>query len=367
MVIKIKNYNKEHCYIKYTKNKHSAIEMSNNGINVGYIDESKFIILPSKDKICLCEEEIESLNSLGEGSILEMEMGGAYVCFDTNVNDNALFITNQCNSNCIMCPISEIARQTSKIENIENLIAISELIPNENHHITITGGEPFLLKKNIFILFEYLRNNLTNVEFLLLTNGRALADEKYFNLFKTYRPHKLLVGIPLHGNNAQLHDLITQAPGSFNQSVVAIKRLIKSDIATELRIVVSKLNIDYMQEIAEYIAEELNGIHIVTFIGLEMLGSARKNLEKVWIDYRNAFKGIEKSINLLIKNGIDVQLYNFPLCCVEKEYWLLCKRSISDYKIRYLPECEFCVRKESCGGLFQGTYRLMEGIVEALE
>ena len=37
---------------------------------------------------------------------------------------------------------------------------------------------------------------------------------------------------------------------------------------------------------------------------------------------------------MLIANGINVGLYNFPLCSVPKAYWGLYKKSISEYKIR---------------------------------
>ena len=52
---------------------------------------------------------------------------------------------------------------------------------------------------------------------------------------------------------------------------------------------------------------------------------------------------------------IDVQLYNFPLCKVERNYWALCAKSITDYKIRYNSQCETCNVKSVCGGVFGTT------------
>ena len=63
-------------------------------------------------------------------------------------------------------------------------------------------------------------------------------------------------------------------------------------------------------------------------------------------------------IEMLIANGINVGLYNFPLCSVPKAYWGLYKKSISEYKIRYAPICETCRMKNLFGGVFQSALSL---------
>ena len=37
----------------------------------------------------------------------------------------------------------------------------------------------------------------------------------------------------------------------------------------------------------------------------------------------------------IIKSGITVNLYNFPLCNIDKRLYSIANRSITDYKIRY--------------------------------
>ena len=91
-----------------------------------------------------------------------------------------------------------------------------------------------------------------------------------------------------------------------------------------------------------------------------MLGSAFINQNEVWIKYSEAFQCSKEAIKLLIKNGIDVALYNFPLCAVEKEYHYICCKSITDYKIRYNIECDQCRLKDACGGVFAGTLKMAE-------
>ena len=89
------------------------------------------------------------------------------------------------------------------------------------------------------------------------------------------------------------------------------------------------------------------------------MGNAAKNKGSVWIDYREAFFKSKKAIQLLVRNGVDVKLYNFPLCAVEREYWGICMKSISGYKVKFGPECDLCNVKSLCGGVFASTHSVV--------
>lgn len=101
-------------------------------------------------------------------------------------------------------------------------------------------------------------------------------------------------------------------------------------------------------------------------MAMEMTGSAYINRLNVWIPYKKSFQIIENGIKELLENEIDVKLYNFPLCTVKKRYWTICEKSISKSKIRYSDICESCLYKNSCGGVFAGTYQLEKDELEAI-
>lgn len=63
-----------------------------------------------------------------------------------------------------------------------------------------------------------------------------------------------------------------------------------------------------------------------------------------------SFQKAKTAIEILVTSGIDVQLYNFPLCAVEHDYWRLAAKSITEYKIRYMEACDECSVKPICGG-----------------
>ena len=89
------------------------------------------------------------------------------------------------------------------------------------------------------------------------------------------------------------------------------------------------------------------------------MGNAAINRESLWVDYSEVFQKSKAAIDLLVKAGIDVQLYNFPLCALDRGYWHIAAKSITDYKVRFMDECEECFVKEICGGFFYSTKQVM--------
>lgn len=276
-------------------------------------------------------------------------------------DDYTIFVTNHCNSNCIMCPMSEKERSLRHPElNYEYLMKQCRDIPVDTKHVTITGGEPFLFGRKIFEALHYLRDNFEDIPYLFLTNGRAFSIDGFSSQYIDSIPPQTLTGIPIHGSCAEKHDFITQAPGSFEETEKGLYLLLEKHAQIELRIVASKLNIQDITSIAKLIADHFVGVHAVRIMGLEMLGNARKNLPQVWIDYRESFPYIREAVEILVDADIDVQIYNYPLCCVEPPYWGICKKSISPDKVRYAEQCNNCSKKDACGGVFLGTLRLLE-------
>jgi len=277
--------------------------------------------------------------------------------YNTKSHDNALVTTLRCNSNCVMCPCSENSRRNADISSFYEIKEKLRYFPREMGFLTITGGEPTLLKEDFFRLLKVLQLNFPKTQFQLLTNGRAFSDYSFTHRFIENIPDNIYTGIPLYGFDEVSHDTITQSKGSFKQTVVGIHNLLHFDIDIEIRVVLSRLNIDNISKIAKYIIKYFPRVHSVKFMGLEMLGNAVKNKELVWMPYDEIAKKAEEAINLLVFNGIDVQLFNFPLCSVRESYWQLCSKSISDYKISFFDKCETCEVKELCGGIFCSTLR----------
>ena len=331
-----------------------------------FVNNRKMYFWPENETLQISDETEKKFKECHNFDLFQInESGEAYLFYSNESMDNAIITTSKCNSNCIMCPVADIVRKREGSVEPDKLIESIKHIPSDAVHLTITGGEPFLIGEKIFDVLHALKCQCPETNYLLLTNGRALSYKKYMDKFCAMAPTKMLIGIPLHGYNAEIHDFITRSKGGFVQTCRGIRNLLRAGFRVELRIVVSKLNCCYIDKICDLIVNEFPTTNSVKVMGLEMLGNAAKNWEEVWLSYPEAFQAAKAGIDILIKNGIDVAMYNFPLCAVEQKYHYICRKSITDYKIRFTEICENCSLKDACGGIFAGTIRLADKDVKA--
>lgn len=299
--------------------------------------------------------EVKNIDILTDFDVIAVSDDGFIQrLYRDNSPDNVLFVTNQCNSNCIMCPDSMKARTQNLNITKEKLLYLLELIPNDTHHLTITGGEPTLMKWDLLDVLQKCQQRFENTDFLMLTNGRSLCVEEYREKFCKTVPAHFRLAIPLYGTDASSHDRITQAIGSFEQTTNALLAL-QSSLQIEIRLVVMKLNYLKLPEIADFIASQFPETYTVSFMGMELLGNAAINRDSLWVDYQETAAYIDAAIKILIHAGIDARIYNYPLCALPEHLWTLTAKSISDYKVRYYPECDDCLERPHCGGFFFST------------
>lgn len=327
------------------------------GLNIAYVNVpgKTVTFYPWNETYSIAESELTKWESLNEYDGISIENTGICYCFYDAVAGDPVIVTGlACNTNCIMCPVNEQARDHAPTSTAEDIIQQLQYFGTNIHHMTITGGEPTLMMMDLPKVIEAVHEHCPLADILILTNGRTFSVSAYADMFNNLLRKQDQIAIPIHGSTAELHDHITQAPGSFLQTVNGLRNLSHGVMQIEIRIVVSKLNYQDIDNIADVVLQ-LPRVSLVNFIALEMCGNAIMNRDKVWIDYPLAAKSCETGIEKLVHAGIDVGLYNFPRCVVDRKYWSLCKDSISDYKIRFAPECDQCKVKPVCGGVFNST------------
>lgn len=369
MIIRFKNYNLGYRIVSFALDKTTRDIIISQDLPLVYLnkDSSELVLLPEDIVLSDLQTDIDIASVYNNFDVFEITEKGIFSRkYSDSSNDNYFFVTGKCNSNCIMCPSPEFSRKNSKTTPLSELLQFAKHIPSDTPHLTITGGEPFIMGEKIFDFFGFLKEKFEDTEFLLLTNGRAFAIERYLQLFCETAPARTIVAIPIHGSCQTIHDAISRTTGSFKQTITGIKKLIGKGVSIEIRLVVNKMNIDDFENISNLIIEELKGIKYVSVIAMEMTGTARTNLEKVWIPYKKSFSTISVAVRKLIENGVDVKLYNFPLCTVDRPYWTLCEKSISENKVRFAECCSSCNYKNACSGVFAGTLHLVEPELEAI-
>ena len=267
-------------------------------------------------------------------------------------------ITEACNSNCIMCPMTEESRMHAETISDEELDEVISILNPELEHIDITGGEPFLGWDKLKRLLCSINEKCPYTSVLILTNGRALCIPQIQESIKPLLSRRYCFAIPIHSYNSNRHDAISRTRGSFNQTINGLKFLSDQHALIEIRVVIHRLNMNFFREISNMLCNLKISIHIVNLIGMEMHGCAYTNRNHLWIDYKSLFLSVADGVLALINHGVDVGIYGIPLCQLPIWARPLAKRAISDWKVRYAPECVSCEEYDSCGGMFESTYNL---------
>ena len=155
-----------------------------------------------------------------------------------------------CNNNCIMCSTRPKAnfypdRATDEI--------IKDLVKGRKEgysKVEFTGGEPSI-RKDIFYLIKQARD-LGYKEIGLSTNGRLLS-------YKSFCEDLVKKGInritfTLHASEKRLHEIISCAPDSFEQTLAGIKNALRyKNVSVSVNTVIFKLNYQHIFQIGKFI------------------------------------------------------------------------------------------------------------------
>lgn len=301
-----------------------------------------------------CIERLRESDHFKDGDIVALEGGSGLVrsLYRPYELHHHLFVTERCNSNCLMC--SQPPRDRDDVEALtERNLELIRLISPAPPYLTITGGEPTLLGDNLFTLITQLKMSMPETELHMLTNGRTFAWPEYARRFASLEHPRISLGIPLYSDSAGAHDYVVQARGAFDQTVAGMHQAARNGIRVEVRVVLHKLTIPRLTKLVDYIYRNLTFVEHVALMGLEYTGYTPRNIEQLWIDPYDYQDELEAAVEFLAVRNMNVSIYNHQLCVLKPSLWSFSKKSISDWKTLYLPECDKCGALQRCGGLFQ--------------
>jgi His-Xaa-Ser system radical SAM maturase HxsC len=312
-----------------------------------------------------CVEYAHSLDHLSDGDVVIVKPGGMLrTIFRKNSQHNTLFITDRCNSNCLMC--SQPPRNINDLDyHYEVNSKLINLIPNTTNELGITGGEPTLLGKRLIFLFNQLKECLPVTRIHVLTNGRSFAWKQLPYAVSEIKNQNVMFGIPLYSDYYLHHDYIVQAKNAHSQTMMGLYNMARFELRIEIRIVLHKLTYKRLPQLARYIYKNLPFVEHVAFMGLEFVGYTPYNKELLWIEPSLYQAELEDAALYLESVGMEVSIYNLPLCLARKSIWSFCRRSISDWKREYISECSRCILATECGGLF-GTSKMLSSEIRAI-
>ncbi|MCW2243165.1 His-Xaa-Ser system radical SAM maturase HxsC [Azospirillum canadense] len=277
------------------------------------------------------------------------DAGQVSVLFRRGANANSLFVTERCNSRCLMC--SQPPRDEDDSWRVGELFELVSLLDADLDQLGVTGGEPTLLGPGLPELIRRCRTALPITTLHILTNGRAFATPRVADAVRD-GVGRVVWAVPLYADVPFRHDFVVQVDGAFNETVNGIHNLAERGHAIEVRFVVHAQTLPRMERFAEFVYRNMPFVSHVAFMGLEPMGFAKVNRDRLWVDPLDYGPALARAASSLQGRGIATSIYNVPLCVLPRQAWPLARQSISDWKNVYDPACGECAVRARCCGFF---------------
>ena len=296
-----------------------------------------------------------SLSYLRNGDIVKINTshGTLRTVYRRNSRHNSVLVTERCNNYCLMC--SQPPRDINDDHLVDELLETIPLMSRETSSVVITGGEPTLLGERLLELLNAFRCYLPNTAVHVLSNGRSFRNFDYAKAFGRLQHPDLMIGIPLYSDISSKHDYVVQADGAFDDTIRGIINLKTVGVKVEIRVVLHNLTYTRLPELARFIRRNLTFCDHVALMGLEMTGFTRGNLDKLWIDPKDYQPQLRDAVAILDGAKMHVSIYNHQLCILDESLHRFSRKSISDWKNEFMPECSGCTRQRECGGFFSSA------------
>lgn len=297
----------------------------------------------------------EPLHHLSDGDIIRISprSGELWVMYRRASAFNSMLLTERCNSYCVMCS------QPPKAGDDRYLVdAYREAIPlmsPDTRELGITGGEPTLLGDALLDVIRTCKECLPTTGLHMLSNGRLFNYLSLSREVAAIGHPDLMIGIPLYSDLPHRHDFVVQADGAFDQTIRGVMNLARCGVSVEIRMVLHRETVGRLPQFARFVARNLPFVDHVALMGLEMMGFVRMNLDALWIDPVDYQGDLHDAVAHLQRHGLNVSIYNHPLCVLDRRLWPVARKSISDWKNEYLAECDGCAARDSCGGFFASS------------
>lgn len=273
------------------------------------------------------------------------------VLYRRGSNSNLLFMTDRCNSLCLMC--SQPPKEIDDAWHVDENLRLMDLLDSGEEQLGISGGEPTIYRDGLLDILFKAKEVLPEKSLHLLSNGRLLNDPTWITDLRQIGHPQLTWGVPLYADNAHDHDHVVQAPGAFSETMQGIYNLARANQRIEIRVVLSRLTTRRLPELAHFIFRNMPFVEHVALMGIENMGLAKKHYEELWIDPIDYQEELSQAAHFLDARGMNVSVYNLPLCVLKPSLMPFYRQSISDWKNLFIDTCQSCAGVARCAGFFK--------------
>ena len=158
-----------------------------------------------------------------------------------------LEITQLCNCKCVHCYEGNTHFSSKQLLTVDDWKSvIDQLCCLGVKRVVVIGGEPCLYNY-IETIVEYVSSK--KIDTTIFTNGTCISN----NLKEIILKQNIKMKFSLYGHCENVHDKITNLPGSFNKLVNNIEYFLKNDIDVTVAVVLMKENERFVNEIITFL------------------------------------------------------------------------------------------------------------------
>ncbi len=223
--------------------------------------------------------------------------------------DVDIFIGFWCNLRCRHCSVEFHKTQPDLTAN-EIYAEIDRYQSLINGRLVITGGEP-TIRKDLPDIIAYARTaGFRKIH--LQTNATALSHRPLVAQLVNAGLTSTLVS--LLGPTAEIHDAMTERPGSFYKTVKGIANLIDYGMQVSTNSVITKINLPHLEKLAQYITRNFPNIHTICFSYPQAAGGVLNDFDGITPSLSETVQYLLPALSIVKKGGYWTWVSDFPLC-----------------------------------------------------
>lgn len=267
-----------------------------------------------------------------------------------------------CNNRCVFCAQGEKRDACARVP----VEVIAERLLEVRKHtrgLVLTGGEPTLHKDILRIVTMAARLGFNPIQ--IQTNGRLLSYPARVDALLAAGATEFSPS--LHGSTAVIHDGLTRADGSFDESIGGIRQLTERGLVVVTNSVVAKQNVDDLPALVGLLASL--GVRLAQLAFVHPVGTAQLLFDEVVPRLSVVEPAVRAAREVARKAGMRLVTEGIPYCFLRGMEELAVEASIPETTVIDLdgaaldytrwreaegkahgPPCEACSRRSRCEG-----------------
>lgn len=267
-----------------------------------------------------------------------------------------------CNNRCVFCAQGEKRTACAALP-LDELIRRLELVRGETRGLVLTGGEPTAYRNIVPLVLAARKMGFDPIQ--IQTNGRMLSYDKVLHALLAAGATEFSPS--LHGSTAKLHDGLTRAPGSYDQTIAGIRNAIASGAIVVTNSVITRSNVRDLPDLTVLLGSL--GVRNVQLAFVHPVGTAAAMFDEVVPRLDDVVAPVRHARDLAHAADIRLVTEGIPYCFLRGMEELAVEDDIphttvvdldgqvADYSAwreaegkSHGPPCDRCARRPQCEG-----------------